>query len=242
MRLPLTFTALALIGLSSSLSATTTTSNNDWQAASSQQQFTERSQQVAKASSGVIKRPSNATHSAQGSPAVKKLKRTSQQQIHPDFWVYEAWVSYQHDLDYDGYFSSFTLEFDADTNYVSRELYARLYLGRGENFYEYHTTDIFRIFGDAQNDSLVVDSELISGFPSYDYEVLIELYDAHNNQLVASFDGYNDADLTLVSLESKDYEEQKVIVISSESGGSLGGVSLLGLLTLLALRRKKPAS
>jgi hypothetical protein len=107
-------------------------------------------------------------------------------------------------------------------------VYAVLYLGKDEVFKEYHTTSVFNIFSDNTNDSFVVESELLNGFPSDEYEVLIELYDAYNDDLVAVYDGNNDADLYLLSLESKEYESIQVIVVR-EHGGS---VSLWGLLLL----------
>ncbi|GAA0858676.1 choice-of-anchor H family protein [Aliiglaciecola litoralis] len=145
----------------------------------------------------------------------------------PDFWIYDASVSLNTDYDYDGYYSTFTLEFDADTVYVEAEVYARLYLARGEVFEEYHTTSLFWINGQSSDDSLIVKSELLSGFPPGDYELLIELYDGLDDQLVAVFDGFDDVDLTLLTLESMSYEEQETVVIVTEHGGSFGFLILL---------------
>jgi len=145
-----------------------------------------------------------------------------------DFWIFDAFVNYNIDLDRDGYYSTITLEFDVDTVYSQAEVYARLYLARGDVFEEYHTTSLFLIEGDSSEDQFVVESELLTGFPSDDYELLIEVYDGLNDQLVASFDGFNDADLTLLTLESRSFErEQRDVIIVSESGGSFGYLMLL---------------
>lgn len=76
---------------------------------------------------------------------------------------------------------------------------------------------------------------MLNGFAPDDYEVLIELYDAYSNELVAVFDGNDDADLYLLSLESSDYESVEVVVIH-EHGGSLGLWGLI-LLPLIFVRR-----
>lgn len=153
-----------------------------------------------------------------------------------EFWIYDAWVTLRNDLDYDGFSYRFSLEFDADTLYQEADVYARLYLSRGEVFNEYHTSSVFTIFGETAEDSLIVDSELLEGFPTGDYEILIELYDAYTDELVAILDGNDDPDLYLLTLESKNYEYVEPVVVVH--GGSVGYLTLL-LLPLLAFRRRQ---
>ena len=146
-----------------------------------------------------------------------------------DFWIYDAFVTLDVDEDADGYYSEFTVEFDADTVFVEADVYARLYLSDNDVFEEFHTTSVFIIEGDSSQDALVVESELISGYPSDDYELLIELYDAQTDALVAVFDGFNDADLTFISLESKTFEDSGTVVIVTESGGALDISDVVGI-------------
>jgi hypothetical protein len=162
-------------------------------------------------------------------------QRTVVSHANQDFWIYDASVTLRNDLDYDGYAYRFSLEFDADTVYQRAEVYARLYLTRGELYKEFHTTSVFSIFGDDEGDSLVVDTELLNGFPTGDYEMLIELYDAYSDELVATLDSYDDPDLYLLSLESKNFEYTETTVIVE--GGSAGWLSLL-LLPVLWLRNR----
>jgi hypothetical protein len=162
--------------------------------------------------------------------------RPSAKARNQEFWIFDAWVEFFSDDDRDGYFNHFSVEFDADTEYSSADVYARLYLGQDEVFKEYHTTSNFSIFSDNNNDSFVVESELLNGFPPGEYEVLIELYDAFNDELVAVYDGNDDADLYLLSLESLEFESTQVVVIR-EHGGSVSLWGLL-LLPLLLLKRK----
>lgn len=157
--------------------------------------------------------------------------------LNNEFWVYDAWITLRNDLDYDGYSYRFSVEIDADTIYTEADVYARLYLAKDDVFKEYHTTSVFRIFGESSEDSLIIDSELLQGFPSHDYELLIELYDAYSDELVAILDGNNDPDLYLIPLESKDYEYTEPVVVINEYGGSMGLFSLI-LLPLLVTRMR----
>jgi len=166
------------------------------------------------------------------------MSRPSLKGINQEFWVFDAWLTLHQDRDDDGYYHHFSLELDADTEYASAQVYARLYLGTNEVFQEFHVTDNFTIYGDNSDDSYVIETELLTGFPSDDYEVLIELYDAYSDELVAVYDGYNnDADLYLISLESKNYDQPQVVIVH-EHGGSIGLWGLI-LLPLLLLARIK---
>jgi hypothetical protein len=243
---------LSLLMLSGLLlsSVASATENESWSAQSTEKQFEQTSGLIYKASNGKQANAPTITPNAQSktetSDSNKKdiqaktlLVRPEAKSNNQEFWIFDAWVAFFRDDDSDGYFNHFSVEFDVDTEYSSAEVYARLYLGIDEVFKEYHTTSSFSIYSDNSNDSFVVESELLNGFPPGDYEVLIELYDAYSDELVAVYDGYNDADLYLLSLESKEYEATQVIVVR-EHGGSLGlwGLLLLPLLHITRLSRK----
>ncbi|PHS52034.1 MAG: hypothetical protein COB03_12840 [Alteromonas sp.] len=156
-----------------------------------------------------------------------------------DYWIYDSWVSLDTDIDYDGYYSEFTVEFDADTVYDSALVYGVIYLGRNDRYEAIHVTSEFVLYGEDSSDSFVVESRLLSGFPAADYDVLIELYDAYSEQLVAYSDGYCDADLAYLSLESDNHEyiyEDTVIVVE-EHGGSTTIFGLLFIALTLVARR-----
>jgi len=158
-----------------------------------------------------------------------------------DYWIYDSWVTLDADIDYDGYFSAFTVEFDADTIFANVPVYAVIYLGQDERYQSIHVTSEFSLYGDDSTDGFVVESELISGFPSGDYDILIELYDAYNDELVAFSDAYDDADLSYVSLESNNYEYvvQDTVVVVEEYGGTTGALALFGLGAFMFIRRFK---
>jgi hypothetical protein len=157
----------------------------------------------------------------------------------PDFWIYDSYVTLDNDIDYDGYFSSFTIEFDVDTIYQRAAIYAEIYSSTSDTFTPFYTTDIYYINGDNTQDAIVVENTLVTGFPSNDYEIMIVIYDADTDEVVAVSDGTDDADLAFISLESENYEYvEPVDVIVVERGGSMGGVLLIAL-GLVAMRRFK---
>lgn len=158
-----------------------------------------------------------------------------------NFWIYDSWVTLIADPDYDGYYSAFSVEFDADTVFSRVPMYAIIYLGTNGNFDSIHETSTFVIRGEDSDDSLIIESDLLSGFPPLDYEVLIELYDAETNELVAVTDGYSDADLAYVSLESQNYEEvyEETVVVVEEHGGAATLPLLLLLGGVVYWRRKR---
>ena len=155
-----------------------------------------------------------------------------------EFWIYDSWVSLQHDLDYDGYYSTFSVEFDADTIFVDAPVYAVLYVGQNGVYDAIHVSSEFFIYGEDSSDSFVIESTLVSGFPSYDYDILLELYDAQTEQLVAFSDGYDNAEFAFVPLESEtnEYIVEDTVVIVEEHGGSMSWLSLCFIITAAGLR------
>lgn len=195
--------------------------------------------EVIEKSAGVTAIPNqkeNPAHQLKQAAAPQQRNHGLLRANNPDFWIFDAYIDLNSDPDFDGYYSYFTLEFDVDTVYSNADVYARLFLSQGDVFEEYHTSSVFRINGDSSLDSLVIESELVSGFPPGDYELLIEIYDAFDDNLVAIYDGYNDVDLTLLSLESRSFEETQTVVVVRESGGSFGFLMLL-VVPLLIRRR-----
>ena len=148
-----------------------------------------------------------------------------------EYWIYDSWVTLENDLDHDGYYSKLTIEFDADSVFSHATVYAIVYIGKNNHYDAIHISSNFDIYGEDSFDSFAIETTLISGFPANDYDILIELYDASSNSLVAFSDSYDDADLSYVSLESENHEysyEDTVVVVHEHAGST----SLLGLLML----------
>jgi hypothetical protein len=141
----------------------------------------------------------------------------------PDFWIYDSFVTFTADIDYDGYYSSFTLEFDVDTIYTSAPIYAVIYTSISDVFTPFYTTNIYDINSDNTQDAIIIENDLVTGFPSNDYELMVMIYDADTDEVVAVADGTDDADLAYLSLESEDYEYVETVeVVVVEHGGALG--------------------
>ena len=90
-----------------------------------------------------------------------------------DYWFYDTWMILYSDRDYDGYYTSFDLEFDADTNYYQAPVYAIVYLGTNDYYEAFHVTSVFNLYSDSSDDSVLLESELVTGYPSKDYDILI---------------------------------------------------------------------
>ncbi|WP_438865162.1 choice-of-anchor H family protein [Neptunicella sp.] len=210
--------------------------NAQWKTRSIEKQFSQQSAVLSKSSQ---QDPSSSNNQSIQTQAARVLAaRPSIDDS--DFWIYDAWTTLEKDTDYDGYYHAITVEFDADTIYSHADVYARLYLSSGGDFYEYHTTSSFHIDGEDSQDSFIVETDLLEGFPANDYELLIELYDSDTDQLVATLDGYDDADLYLLPLESRNHEHTSggQVTVTTEYGGGIGVVTGLMLLLLTCYRYK----
>lgn len=158
-----------------------------------------------------------------------------------DFWIYDAYVTLFADADRDGYFTGIELEFDADTIYAAADVYAVVYLSYEYGpWNEYASTNDFTIFGTSASDAYVIETELVSGYPTGDYDILIELYDTFDGYLVATFGPEDTSELSLLPLEDATYDAPvgttTQVVINSGGGGSASWALLLGLALLAASR------
>ena len=165
-----------------------------------------------------------------------------------DFWIFDADVLVFGDDDNDGYFFGIDLEFDADTVFSSAVVYAALYLSlEGGPWNEYAVTEDFLIEGAVGRDAYGVVTELQSGYPAGDYDLLIELYDADTGEFLTDFGPESSSALALLPLEDFNRDapgfDTRVTISRGGGGGSLELVSLLMLLTMWASRaaRRSPA-
>ncbi len=124
-----------------------------------------------------------------------------------DFEIYDARTFLLADIDGDGYYSEFQLEFDADTVYSWAEVYAKLYVSyEGGPWELYHVTDVFEINGADSTDDYRVTTVLNYDFPTGDYDILIDLYEYGYEGIVATYSDYDDADLSYLPLEDRTFE------------------------------------
>ena len=172
-------------------------------------------------------------HGKSGSAKQSKVTSAESMSTNVDFWFYVADVELYGDSDRDGYFSGIDLLFDVDTYYSVAEIYAVAYLSyEGGPWEEYAATEDFTIFGSSGTDDYVIVTDLVSGYPRGDYDILIEIFDAGTSEFLAFFGPGDSPELALLPLEDMDRDapapETRVTV---SSGG--GGSSDLLLLVLL---------
>ena len=160
-----------------------------------------------------------------------------------DFWFYTVDVELFTDRDRDGYYAGIDLLFDADTYYDVADVYAVIYLSYEYGpWNEYAETDNFTLFGTSGDDEYIVETDLVAGYPTGNYDILIELYDAYDNSFLAVIGPEDTSELSILPLEDSDRDAPGTVttqvVVSSGGGGSLSWFLLLGLAGAGTLARR----
>jgi len=152
-----------------------------------------------------------------------------------DFWFYSADVVLFGDDDRDGYYHGIDLLFDADSYYDAVDVYAVAFLSyEGGPWNEYASTDVFTLYGATGDDQFDIVTELTSGYPAGDYDLLIELYDAIDGAFLASFGPSDTSELAFLPLEDFNRDAPHVDqVVVVDHGGGAAGPAMLALLTML---------
>jgi hypothetical protein len=162
-----------------------------------------------------------------------------------DSWIYDATTDLFTDRDRDGYFTFLRVQFDADTIFSRRWVYAEIYLSADGTAWEHlYSTQDFLIEGTDPDDDYEVETELVSGYSTGQYDVLIELYDADTNELVDEYGpNENPTEFELQPLEDSGRDGAVVvlppdIIVEEGGGGAFSWLGVLGLLGALGLRRR----
>jgi hypothetical protein len=162
-----------------------------------------------------------------------------------EFWIYNASVELFSDLDRDGYYYGIDLTFDADTVYSEADVYVVVYLSYNFGpWNEYTSTDDFIIFGASGADSYSIETELVSGYQTGDYDILIELFDNYDGSFVASFGPEDSSELSYLPLEDAGRDAPPTattVIINEGGGGSLGLIVLLALFGVAVLAKSRKA-
>lgn len=183
----------------------------------------------------VGRRSVKSTGNEQQKPGQAEELRTT----NTDFWFYTADVELFGDADRDGYYHGIDLLFDVDTVYFSADVYAVVYLSLdGGPWLEYAETEPFAIYGATSDDEYVIVSELLAGYPSGSYDVLIELFDTWDHSFVADFGPEGTSELAFLPLEDSERDTPvaapRPIVVSHGGGGAVDGLTIAFLLLLTA--------
>ena len=155
-----------------------------------------------------------------------------------DYWFYSADVELYFDYDEDGYYYGIDLWFDADTYFDAVDVFAVMYLSyEGGLWNEFAATDNFTIFGASSDDDYVIETELISGYPTGSYDILIELFDPFNGALLASLGPDDTSELAFLPLEDSDRDAPVIVVqqFIAQGGGGSTGILLLLVLAAVAI-------
>jgi len=120
-----------------------------------------------------------------------------------DFSFFDASSTLLADRDGDGFHREFRVRFDADVVAGSARVFARLYLRRDgdRDWLLYHETDDFEINGDDGDDDYFVTATLDDGWPTGDYDVLVDLYESGFDGVVATIGPFESDGLALLPLE-----------------------------------------
>lgn len=123
------------------------------------------------------------------------------------FQIYSVSTRLDQDFDLDGYHNQFTVTFDANYLRGSAEVYAKLYLSRnGGDWINIDTTDVFTINGTDELDSYVEQYTLKDDFPTGDYDILIDLFEAGYSGTVDTVGPEEFINLSALPLEDSIHE------------------------------------
>ncbi|HSC13956.1 MAG TPA: choice-of-anchor H family protein [Gammaproteobacteria bacterium] len=161
-------------------------------------------------------------------------------------WVYDARTDLFGDADNDGYYRFLRVQLDADTVHTHAYVYAEIYLSADGTAWEHlYSTQDFSIWGTDDDDDYEVETELVSGYSTGMYDVLVELYDADTGEFLDEF-GPNESPLfSLVPLEDSGRDglvvdvPPPVTIVEESGGGAISWLALVGLVGALALRRRR---
>jgi hypothetical protein len=182
---------------------------------------------------------------AKGESTVAKVGDSSVQQstAFGDFWFYAVDVELFNDVDRDGYFHGIDILFDADTIYSLADVYVVAYLSyEGGPWNEYAVSEDITLFGSTSTDDYVMVTELLQGYPTGRYDVLLELYDADTGLFLAEMGPRDSFELQELPLEDSDLDRPYVapaVAVTSGGGGSSSIPFLIALLGVLLLSRQR---
>ena len=93
------------------------------------------------------------------------------------------------------------------------------------------------IFGSSGTDDYVIVTDLVSGYPRGDYDLLIEVFDARDDTFLAFIGPDESSELSLLPLEDMNRDAPAVtetrVTVNNGGGGSLGLLTLIGLAGLV---------
>lgn len=179
----------------------------------------------------------------------KSVAKTSgpapqQESAYGDYWVYSVDVELFNDEDRDGYYHGVDVLFDVDTIYSVADVYAVAYLSyEGGPWNEYAVSEDITLFGTTSTDDYVLVTELLQGYPTGSYDLLIEIYESATGLYVASAGPDESFELMGLPLEDVDRDLPPAsvpqVARTVGGGGSNSLPFLIALLGVLLLARQQ---
>src|SRR5262245_30658621 len=164
-------------------------------------------------------------------------------------WIYDATTDIYVDSDNDGYYRFLRVRLDADTIHTLTDVYAEIYLSAdGDSWELLYATKDFSIWGTDDDDDYEVETELVSGYSTGLYDVLVELYDSETGEFLDDYGPNESPDFSMVPLEDSGRDgivvtQPPVTIINEDGGGgAVSWLALTGLAGALALRRRRFAA
>ncbi len=160
------------------------------------------------------------------------------QSVENNVWFDTIDISFESDVNNNGFYHGLYVRFDADTNYTSVPVYAHFALKRaGAPEVIIHTSSVFTLYGTSAEDWFAIESELLHSLPPSYYDLVIRIYDADYNDLLAEISGFDEPALAELPLEDYSYDKPQVVIVEEDSG-SLGWFSIMGLFAAAITRRR----
>jgi hypothetical protein len=153
------------------------------------------------------------------------------------FSFYSAESTLNQDLDGDLYYSDFSLTFDADFDGGSADVYAVVYYSRNNSDWtELTETEVFNIYLDDASDEYTLSTTLNFGFPTGDYDILIDLYEFGVSGIVATISSDDVDSLYALPLEDREHEvvtnSSQISFVATDLFGDVDGDAFYTDLTL----------
>ncbi|MFT5521148.1 MAG: putative membrane protein YgcG, partial [Enterobacterales bacterium] len=137
-----------------------------------------------------------------------------------DFSIFSASLSLLSDNDNDGFYQSFSLQFDADVSSGKAYVYAEIWIRDSSGNWERDfVTEDYLLEGNSTLDTYILETVWESGYSTGYYDFRVEIYDADSFALVATSEA-QDYELGAVPLEDA---SQDIIANSGGTGGSNNG-------------------
>ncbi len=122
-------------------------------------------------------------------------------------------------------------------------VYAEIYVSADGNAWEHlYTTKDFAVWGSDPDDDYEVETELVSGYSTGLYDVLIELHDADDGTLLDEFGPSESSALSLLPLEDSGRDGVLAPPPDAHShggGGAFSWLTLPGLIVAVVAKRRR---